>query len=723
MRNHIRLASAVMVSAITVVLLFGTQIAHAAATITVINLDGAGEGFNDPAPFTPVGGNPSITLGAARLLAFQHAAFLWGRCLNSTDTIFIDANFDPLPCSAVSAVLGSAGAKTVHRDFVGAPVPNTWYSQALANALSPAPDLAPFTADIGATFNSSIDNNNACLNGTNWYYGLDANPPGTDIDFVTVVMHELAHGLGFQTYVNKSTGMLFNGFNDVYMLNLEQHGAATPTWPAMSNAQRASSATGDPNLHWTGANVQVGGLAIPLTAGQHASGHVRMHGPSTLQPGSSVSHFSTALFPNEVMEPSYTGPNHNPGLAIQLMQDIGWTTSPKNGTDVVFILDVTGSTGSLIPGWIAQIPTIAASWKAFDPNARFAVVSHSDFIFPPYGSSAVEWAYRVESVFDPNVANLPTTLGNIDTSPIGGDTPESQYEAIWQVMTGEGRDLTAPINYGDAGEFPPLPLGQLFPMVIYHFTFPIAFHDRDFEPNYPVPGPCSQRPDCVPGGAEVLAEIAIRSSWNMFIGLTFISGSPPGVDPNDPQFMPADTHIVVGSPFELLALYSNGLVLDVGSNLEFLQAAIDSSIQHWSTSEQGGDDLDGDGIPGSEDNCPSTPNPSQSDLDGDGVGDACDNCVETPNPDQIDSDFDGLGDACDNCCVTAGDANNDDKVNIADITFLIARIFAGGPAPPCCSEGDANGSGKINIADITYLIARIFAGGPAPICGPVIAGC
>lgn len=74
------------------------------------------------------------------------------------------------------------------------------------------------------------------------------------------------------------------------------------------------------------------------------------------------------------------------------------------------------------------------------------------------------------------------------------------------------------------------------------------------------------------------------------------------------------------------------------------------------------------------------------------------------------------------CCVTAGNANDDalNKVNIADITFLIARIFAGGAAPPCCAQGNANGDalGKVNIADITFLIARIFAGGPAPICGP-----
>jgi len=77
--------------------------------------------------------------------------------------------------------------------------------------------------------------------------------------------------------------------------------------------------------------------------------------------------------------------------------------------------------------------------------------------------------------------------------------------------------------------------------------------------------------------------------------------------------------------------------------------------------------------------------------------------------------------ACQPC--TAGDANNSGKVNIADITFLIKRIFGGGPAPPCSEEGDANGTGGINISDITYLIKRIFGFGPAPICGPAGVGC
>ena len=88
-----------------------------AATITIINLDGPGEGFNDPSPRSAVGGNPGTTLGAQRLNVFRHAADIWGGILSSPVEIRVEAVFDPLFCTVTSAVLGSAGPNTVEKDF------------------------------------------------------------------------------------------------------------------------------------------------------------------------------------------------------------------------------------------------------------------------------------------------------------------------------------------------------------------------------------------------------------------------------------------------------------------------------------------------------------------------------------------------------------------------------------------------------------------------------
>jgi hypothetical protein len=293
-----------------------------AAIITVVNLDSAGEGFNDPSapdPASAVGGNTGATLGAQRLIAFQHAANIWANLLSSPVEIRVDANFDSLFCDATSAVLGATGPTTAHRDFVGAPQPITWYPQALANSLA-ATDLDPGNSDIASRFNSSIGT--TCAFPMGWYYGLDGSPAAGTIDFVTVVLHELGHGLGFLTFVDLATGVRPSGLNDTYMLNLENH-TTGKGYQQMTNAERVNASVNTGNLHWVGQNVDASsGILI---SGVHPTGHVEMYAPNPQEPGSSVSHFSDALAPDQLMEPFYTGPNHDVGLALQALGDMGWS--------------------------------------------------------------------------------------------------------------------------------------------------------------------------------------------------------------------------------------------------------------------------------------------------------------------------------------------------------------------------------------------------------------
>lgn len=296
--------------------------ADAAATFTLINLDGPAEGFNDPTPWTPTGGNFATTLGQARINAFQFAADIWGECLNSSVPIQIEVEMNPLFCSSTGAVLGQAGANTVHKNF-GTLIFNNWYPQALANSQAGF-DLAPADADIGAVFNSDINGSASCLSGADWYYGFDGNVPIGDLDFISVVLHELGHGLGVQTYVNLTTGAKFMLLDDGYEQHLEQHFVSF--YATMTDAQRVTANTSDPDLHWLGEAIQTASSGL---SGGVSNGHVRMHAPSTLSLGSSVNHFSTALTPSELMEPNYVGANHDPGLAINLLDDIGWSVGNK----------------------------------------------------------------------------------------------------------------------------------------------------------------------------------------------------------------------------------------------------------------------------------------------------------------------------------------------------------------------------------------------------------
>jgi hypothetical protein len=64
-----------------------------------------------------------------------------------------------------------------------------------------------------------------------------------------------------------------------------------------------------------------------------------------------------------------------------------------------------------------------------------------------------------------------------------------------------------------------------------------------------------------------------------------------------------------------------------------------------------------------------------------------------------------------------GDANGDAGVDISDAVYLVAYIFAGGPAPDPLFAGDANCDMAVDISDAVYLIAYIFGGGPQPCAG------
>ncbi|MFQ5755182.1 MAG: CFI-box-CTERM domain-containing protein [Acidiferrobacterales bacterium] len=292
-----------------------------AATITLINSDSPGEGFNDPIPVAPVGGNAGTTLGQQRVNAFQHAANILAGLLNSPVQIRIDTTMDPLGGSATSALLGSAGPTFVFRDFTNAPFPLTWYPSALADKLA-GMDLNPGVEDIGASFNSDVDDD-VVLGTTHWYYGLDGNA-GTDVDFVTVVLHELVHGLGFVSLVELGSGAKFVGFDDSFMRHLEHHGASPADYTAMTDIQRVNASISTGNLHWTGPSVVSAG--DKLSAGV-SGGHVQMFAPNPAMAGSSVSHFDTVLTPDELMEPFATTPTQSIGLALQLLFDIGWGDS------------------------------------------------------------------------------------------------------------------------------------------------------------------------------------------------------------------------------------------------------------------------------------------------------------------------------------------------------------------------------------------------------------
>lgn len=281
------------------ILLFSSP-AFGAATIIIQNGDGPGVGFNDSTPVAPVGGNAGTTLGQQRLNAFQEAANIWGATLNSSPTITVLATWEALACTSGTAILGSASTQQIFRDFPGAPFGATWYGGALANRLNGS-DLAPGTTEIRARFNINLGQP-GCFDGFPFYLGLDNNH-GANTDLVSTVLHEFAHGLGFQTFTAANTGIQFSGFPSIYDRFLMDDSTGK-TWINMTDAERQASAINSLKLSWNGQQA-VGAVPNALNFG---TPFLRVNSPAVI----------TGTYP--VGTASFGPALTSPGLTVSVVQ-------------------------------------------------------------------------------------------------------------------------------------------------------------------------------------------------------------------------------------------------------------------------------------------------------------------------------------------------------------------------------------------------------------------
>jgi len=305
-------------------LLLGAAPALGQATFQIVNGDTAGTGLNDPTPVSPVGGNSATTLGAQRMAALQYGLSLWASRVNSSLPIRVQASFatdSSITCTATDAVLAMTGPQEVFRDDPTFPQQGVWYVGALVNELSD--QVQTTMPEIATTFSGKIGTS-ACAFPASWYLGFDGAASSSQIDFVAVVNHEIAHGLGFLTLVDQTGAELADNvgpFPDAFEERLFDltKGLA---WPAMTDAQRAASSTNAGNLVWTGPQVEA--KSSLFSSGVASGGRMRMYAPATYSDGSSVSHWDTSLSPYEALEPYYRAGVHSLIITDQALADVGW---------------------------------------------------------------------------------------------------------------------------------------------------------------------------------------------------------------------------------------------------------------------------------------------------------------------------------------------------------------------------------------------------------------
>ena len=114
-----------------------------------------------------------------------------------------------------------------------------------------------------------------------------------------MLLHELAHGLNFQNFVNETTGTNLGGQTDIYARHTFDSTNGL-FWDQMTDAQRQASATRFGRVVWEGTNVEIGVPAV-LSFG---SPELRVLAPAGI---AGPYQFGTAAFGSPLASPGIVG--------------------------------------------------------------------------------------------------------------------------------------------------------------------------------------------------------------------------------------------------------------------------------------------------------------------------------------------------------------------------------------------------------------------------------
>ncbi len=279
-----------------------------------------GEGFG-------LAGRPHVNLepifvgswSASRRQAVEHAFNIWESVLvasYASETIHVQLKHAQLGANKLQATSSSRDA-----------VDHASYTSALANHVAHR-DIHPDDAEFSISVNS-----NAAFT---WYEGTDGNPPIGQYDFVSVMLHEVGHGLGFDdneilSEYNTSgpcrVGQLcieevhrtFSQYAD--QIEYRPDGSPAKRLSALSPQEYQVARVSD-ELYWVGDN----GID------QNYGGAIRMYAPDQFSDGSSVCHVDPDTTNNSVPSGSFL---MYPGIGsgtvrrlspteVGMLEDLGW---------------------------------------------------------------------------------------------------------------------------------------------------------------------------------------------------------------------------------------------------------------------------------------------------------------------------------------------------------------------------------------------------------------
>jgi hypothetical protein len=266
--------------------------------------------------------------------AVDYAASILKALLPADTKFTVNATWDKISTSGVLA------QSTITGYMAGAEIdalnPLVLYPVSLAEKIAEKNFSSDSQGEITLEVNSSI----------NWYLGTDGKVPSQKYDLVTVVLHEICHGLGFFDSFSSDGTFGSYGFNSVPMIYdtfVESYDGSRliDTMKFLNNSSALNNQLTGNQLYFNG----------PLIKNYTSSNttiysifRAKLYAPATWDPGSSISHLdeSATRLADGLMTPyiNLQEAIHDPGkYTFSILGDLGWINTriihtPSGDTEV-----------------------------------------------------------------------------------------------------------------------------------------------------------------------------------------------------------------------------------------------------------------------------------------------------------------------------------------------------------------------------------------------------
>ena len=387
--------------------------------------------------------------------AFEYAVTIWESIIESDMPIRMKATWSG---SLDNDVLGSCGPETYYKNFKDAPYMDRYYPVAVAEKIAKQELNGESRYDMVAQFSSKID----------WYLGTDMITPDDKYDLVSVVLHEIGHGLGF-------TGFFFAD-DDVgaYGSNITGWGDATSFDLLVGRGALTTQQLVDTLLFENVSTELLRALQSanlyansPIAIKQNNGNKPRLYAPASFDEGSSIYHLNDNTYPNGNENSLMTHAIglaeaiHDPGpLTRGIMDDIGW-----NNIFIRFdqVKDIEELQPLVFSGWFESdygvkegTPKVIYSLDGFE--------SHSDTIYlaeeelpgtysatyvPESASESISYYLEVQDTMDRKRTSPAVAPREFYTINIGEDNekPVIEHEEIpYFLLKDEELELVADVS-------------------------------------------------------------------------------------------------------------------------------------------------------------------------------------------------------------------------------------------------------------------------------------